>query len=101
MSVLRVGDLELELRGSSRRRRLQVTVDRAGELILFAPSNYSRERLSDFVHAKRFWIYRKLAEKEFVRVPVPRKEYVTGEGFPYLGRSYRLLLVEDQSVPVK
>ena len=26
---------------------------------------------------------------------------MSGEGFPYLGRSYRLLLVEDQEAPVK
>jgi predicted metal-dependent hydrolase len=29
-----------------------------------------------------------------------RPEYVNGEGFLYLGRSYRLKLVEDQSVPL-
>lgn len=101
MSVLTVGDLELELRGSSRRRSLQVTVDRDGGLILFAPSGCPPERLSDFVQEKRFWIYRKLAEKELVRVPLARKEYVTGEGFLYLGRSYRLLLVDHQSASVK
>ncbi|MGH3452487.1 MAG: M48 family metallopeptidase [Haloechinothrix sp.] len=78
-----------------------MTVDRQGELILFAPAGCSPERLSDFVQEKRFWIYRKLAEKELVQVPPARKEYVTGEGFPYLGRSYRLQLVDDQSVPVK
>jgi predicted metal-dependent hydrolase len=101
MSVLTVGDLELELRGSARRRSLQLTVDRNGELILFAPSECSPDRLSDFVQEKRFWIYGKLAEKELVRVPPASKEYVTGEGFPYLGRSHRLQLVDDQRVPVK
>jgi hypothetical protein len=30
-----------------------------------------------------------------------RKEFVNGEGFPYLGRSYRLLLVGEQNVPLK
>jgi predicted metal-dependent hydrolase len=29
------------------------------------------------------------------------KQYVTGEGFPYLGRSHRLLLVDDQDVHVR
>lgn len=32
--------------------------------------------------------------------PCPR-EFVDGAGFPYLGRSYRLLLVQEQEVPVK
>lgn len=101
MSVLRVGDLELELRGSPGRKTLQLTVDRDGEVVLFAPSGCSPDRLKAFVEEKRSWIFRKVAEKELVRVPPAKKEYVTGEGFPYLGRSYRLQLVDDQSVRVK
>jgi hypothetical protein len=31
----------------------------------------------------------------------PGKQFVSGEGFPYLGRSYRLLLVDAQDVPLK
>jgi predicted metal-dependent hydrolase len=57
--------------------------------------------MEDFVQEKRFWIYTKLAEKEALRPRVNAKQYVTGEGFPYLGRSYRLLLVKHQDVPLK
>jgi predicted metal-dependent hydrolase len=32
---------------------------------------------------------------------VPRKEFVGGEGFLYLGRSHRLKLVDEQDVPLK
>jgi hypothetical protein len=31
----------------------------------------------------------------------PMKEFVTGEGFTYLGRSHRLLLAADRDDPVK
>lgn len=101
MESLTVGDLEFELRRSSRRRSVQVTVDRGGELILSAPDQCSVATMEDFVRAKRFWIYTKLAEKEALRPNASQKDYVSGEGFPYLGRSYRLLLVKDQEVPVK
>jgi len=101
MTTIAIDDLEFELRGSDQRRSLQVTVDRDGELILFAPANCERAELVDFVREKRFWIYRKLAEKELLRHPVSVREYVSGEGFPYLGRNYRLSLVGDQSVPLK
>jgi hypothetical protein len=103
MSVpgLTVGDLHFELRRSPRRRSVQVTVDRGGELILSAPEDCPVGVMEDFVREKRFWIYTKLAEKEALRSPVARKEYVNGEGFPYLGRSYRLLLVDEQEVPLK
>ncbi|MCA9609939.1 MAG: M48 family metallopeptidase [Myxococcales bacterium] len=101
MTVLVVDDLEFELRRSRRRRSVQVTVDRGGELVLSAPDDCSLRTMQDFVREKRFWIYTKLAEKEALRPSAATKQYVSGEGFPYLGRSYRLLLVKDQEVPVK
>src|SRR5487761_474666 len=101
MTALTVGDLRLEVRASNRRTTLQVTVDRGGELIVFAPADYDASAVQRFVRAKRLWIYKKLAEKEALRHPVVTKEYVSGEGFPYLGRSYRLLLVDELPVPIK
>lgn len=56
MEMLSVGDLEFELRRSSRRRSVQVTVDRGGELILSAPEECPFATMEDFVNAKRFWI---------------------------------------------
>jgi hypothetical protein len=99
--TLTVDDLEFELRRSPRRRSVQVTVDRQGELVLLAPDTCPTAAMEDFVREKRFWIYTKLAEKEAVRAEPVEKQYVNGEGFPYLGRSYRLLLVNDQPIPVK
>lgn len=99
--TLTIDDLNLEIRRSSRRRSLQITVDRGGELVLSAPPDVDEDRLHEFVREKRFWIYTKLAEKEQLQKPVPSKAFVNGEGFLYLGRSYRLLLVDEQDVPVK
>jgi predicted metal-dependent hydrolase len=101
MRSVTVGDLNFEVRTSNRRTTLQVTVDRGGELIVFAPANSDASAVQQFVREKRLWIYRKLAEKEALRHTVVTKEYVSGEGFPYLGRSYRLLLVDEQPEPIK
>jgi predicted metal-dependent hydrolase len=101
LESLTVGDLQFELRRSAHRNSVQITVDRGGELILSAPDECSRATMTDFVREKRFWIYTKLAEKEALRPRPSAKKYVSGEGFPYLGRSYRLLLVKQQDVPLK
>ena len=101
MTRLEVDDLEFEVRLSDRRKTLQVTVDRAGELVLAAPRGADETKLRDFVRSKRYWIYKKLAEKEQLQRPIPRKEYVNGEGFLYLGRSYMLRIVEIQNEPLK
>jgi predicted metal-dependent hydrolase len=101
MIALTIDDLTFEVRRSARRRSMQITVDRGGELILTAPDTCSAEKLARFVHEKRFWIYTKLAEKEALMPAAPRRRFVSGAGFPYLGRSYRLLLVDVQQAPVK
>jgi predicted metal-dependent hydrolase len=101
MSTLTVNDLKFELRRSSARRALEITVDRGGELILSAPPEVSVAMLRDFVHRKRMWVYKQLAKKDALGLHTRTKEYVDGEGFAYLGRSYRLKLVPESDVAVK
>lgn len=98
---LAVDDLTFEVRRSARRRTVEITLDRNGELVISAPPGAGQELLADFVREKRFWLYTKMAEKESRQHPLAAKEFVSGEGFPYLGRSYRLLLVDAQDVPLK
>lgn len=101
MTAFVVDELCFELRRSRRRSTVQVTVDRFGELVLSAPERCDMGVLERFVRERRLWIYTKLAQKASQRPPLVRKEFVNGEGFPYLGRSYRLLLVDEQDVPLK
>lgn len=101
MTMLTIDNLSFVLKRSSRRRTMQITVDRGGELILAAPPEVEEGRLRDFVREKRFWIYTKLAAKDQLQRAVPQKAFVNGEGFLYLGRSYRLRLVDEQTSPLK
>lgn len=103
MKQLSVDDLTFEVRESSRRKTLEITVDRDGQLIIAAPTGTDTQHLHDFVAEKRLWIYRKLVEKAERRHRLPRKEYVNGEGFLYLGRSYRFKRVpsDTQDAPLK
>jgi len=101
MTSLVLGDLRFEVRRSDRRRTLGLTVERDGSLVLSAPPQVADERLERFAKQKRFWVYQKLAAKEALPPALPLRKFVTGEGFPYLGRSYRLQLVADRGVPVK
>ncbi|WP_370693716.1 M48 family metallopeptidase [Pseudomonas sp. FP818] len=99
--VLQVDDLLLSIRRSARRRTMEITVERSGNLVLSAPPEVSEAQLREFVLEKRFWIYTKMAEKERLQRQIPHKEFVGGEGFLYLGRSHRLKVVEEQNVPLK
>ena len=99
--ALAVDELSFEVKRSDRRRSIELIVDRDGELRVLAPERVSTELIESFIRDKKFWLYTKLAEKESMARPTAVKEFVTGEGFPYLGRSYRLLLVTEQGRPLK
>jgi hypothetical protein len=96
-----VDDLSFTVQRSAHRKTMQITVERSGDLVLCAPPEVDEATLRAFVLEKRFWIYTKLAEKDRLQRQVPRKEFVGGEGFLYLGRSHRLKLVEEQDVSLK
>ncbi len=87
--------LEFALTRSPRRRTVGITVERDGDLCVTAPEGTPLPQVEAVVRGKLFWVFSKLAEKALLFQPPPRKEYVSGEGFHYLGRSYRLLLVDD------
>lgn len=101
MDTLTVDDLTFAVRRSPRRRSLEIVVERDGSLVIVAPEGHDEELLAEFVLEKRFWIYSKLAARPVSTQSPPSKEFVTGEGFSYLGRSYRLLVVGKQEVPLK
>ncbi len=94
--TLAVDGLTYELRRSPRRATIGITVDRDGSLILTAPEDCPEATIEETARKKQMWVHTKLAEKRLLFRPRAPKEYVTGEGFQYLGRSYRLLLVDAE-----
>ena len=99
---LTIGDLGFAVHVSVHRRTVGITVDRDGSLLLYAPAGCDPDALAAWARSKRAWVFRKLAEKDLLLSTRPTKEFVTGEGFDYLGRHYRLLLTDDDAaIPVK
>jgi hypothetical protein len=99
--TLELAGLTFEVRRSNQRTTLGLTVDRGGELVVRAPQGTSDAELSQWVGKKLLWVHRKLALKEEVSPKLRGPDYVSGESFPYLGRRYRLKLVERQEQPLQ
>lgn len=96
-----VDGLVFDVFSRPRRSTLEISVERDASLSLKVPEQATMGQVEAFVAAKRGWIFRKLAEKDALFHPPIVKQLVDGEGFAYLGRSHRLLLVDDQDVPAK
>ncbi len=92
-------DISYELVRSSR-RTADIVIEPDGRVIVRAPEDTTPERIEDIIESKRLWIYKNLAEWRDLNATRVLREYRNGEGFLYLGRSYRLLLVADQEEPL-
>jgi len=84
----------------SRRATADIVIERDGSIVVRAPETITDERIEDMVEAKRLWIYKNLAEWRDLNATRVLREYKNGEGFLYLGRSYRLLLATEQAEPL-
>ncbi len=84
----------------SHRRTADIIVERDGSVLVRAPETLSDRRIQDIIESKRYWIYKTLAAWRDLNASRVFREYRNGEGFLYLGRSYRLLLVFDQEEPL-
>nr|WP_314119097.1 SprT family zinc-dependent metalloprotease [uncultured Campylobacter sp.] len=70
-----------------------------GEAILTAPNSASDEHIKFIMQKRAKWISQKRAF--FASFKTLQKEYVSGEDFRYLGRSYRLKVVQSKEERVK
>ena len=90
-----VEDIQYDIVRTSR-RTADIVIERDGRVMVRAPKGVEELRIRDIVQDRRLWIYKNLAEWRDLNATRVLREYRNGEGFLYLGRSYRLLLVADQ-----
>jgi predicted metal-dependent hydrolase len=84
----------------SNRATADIVIERDGRVLVRVPEAIPPEKIEDIIEAKQYWIYKNLAEWRDLNATRVLREYKNGEGFLYLGRSYRLLLVTDQEEPL-
>lgn len=84
----------------SQRSTADLIIERDGSVLVRAPAWVGDEQVADLVESRLYWIFQSLAEWRDLNATRVLREYRNGEGFLYLGRAYRLLLVADQAEPL-
>jgi len=82
-----------------RRKTASIKID-DGAISIVVPQNLPCDRIKQLMTDKKNWIREKLYQHSINRL-VNRKEFVSGEAFPYLGRNYRLQVVAGSQQPAK
>jgi predicted metal-dependent hydrolase len=85
----------------SPRRRLSITVEPHGEVVVKAPAESTFELVLDEIRKKGGWIIRQRDQFAAFGPAMPPKRYVSGETHRYLGRQYRLRVTQGKPPSVK
>lgn len=97
--VIKQAGYEVKVIRTARRKSATIKVEE-GVVSVVVPKALPMEKIHQLLAAKHQWILEKLAIHADAR-PSRGKEYVSGEAFPYLGRNYRLKVVQGTVTPTK
>lgn len=89
-----VEDIEFTYK-TSNRRTASLFVERDGSVHLIVPDHLPVSRIEEIIKSKKTWIYKSLAEWEDLNASRIDREFISGEGFLYLGRTYRLKVADN------
>lgn len=96
-------ELVYAIKRSAKRKKITITVERNRAVVVHAPAGVTDETIRRLVDSKRQWLYEKLQHKQKYQ-PLPHppgKELVNGESALYLGRTYRIELVDGEDNRVR
>lgn len=84
------------VRSARRHKTVELTIARAGEVVVAAPVRTSVERIEAIVKRRAGWILRHdgRAERGAGKAGLGERRFVSGESLPYLGRRVRLFVRE-------
>lgn len=89
-------EIDYTIKRSAKRKKLTITVERDREVVVHAPLKTSDDKIAQIVEEKKQWIWGKIKHpQKYQDLPhPPGKELVSGESALYLGRNYRIELVD-------
>jgi predicted metal-dependent hydrolase len=94
-----IDDIPIQVKRTRRRKTAEFSL-RDGGVRLLVPDRLSDAEICRLIERRSGWIRKKIQEQEAAPRLAP-KEYVSGESFTYLGRNYRLKIVEGSEKSVK
>ena len=83
------------IRRTGREKTVALSIEGRGKLVVSAPEGVSVDRLNGIVRKKADWVVKRIRRASEIPPPPSEREFVSGEAVRYLGRQFRLKVVED------
>lgn len=94
-------EIKIEKIIRTKRKTISLQITENATLIVKAPFNTDDKTIEKVIVNKKEWIEKNLKKINARNYKFKPKEFVNGEGFLYLGKYYKLTIVEEQDVPLK
>jgi len=92
-------DFEVIVKRTDRRKSASISLD--GDIVkVTVPKTLTDKRIKELINKRTPWIKTKLNDQA-LRQPPKAKEYISGETLDYLGKSYRLKVIEGDAQSIK
>lgn len=82
------------------RKTISIYVEPDGRITVRAPRRLDLYKINNIIDMKRPWIYRGIAELKELNRTKANRSFVNGEGYLYLGKSYRLKIEKNLNQPL-
>lgn len=89
--------IHFNVKKSDQRETVGIAVDPKDGVIVTVPEGVTDDKINEIVKKRAGWIIEKQEEIKEINGPPLEKEFLSGEKLPYLGRRYRLKLINNDN----
>lgn len=89
---MKIGDLEIEIRRSKRRKTITVNIERDGSVNAVAPFDCDDETIRKELETREYLISKHVANRKAVNKAYINRNFINGQAFLFMGQSYNLLI---------
>lgn len=98
---MKLNNLNIAIELTGRKKTVSIFIERDGSVKALVPVTASEEKIEEAIKSKEYQIYSKLARWKELNQGKVRRDFVNGQSFLYCGRNYRLMIADNQDVPLK
>jgi len=84
----------------SDRKTMSIYVEPDGSVLVRAPKDITQKKLDAILDLKSYWIYKSISEFQELNKTKVTRQIAHGEGFLFMGKSYRLKIDKNTPTPL-
>lgn len=87
--------IKFNIKRGRRKKTVALQIQPDSTVVVLSPYFLRKDKIKEIVLKRARWIILKQEKIEKLNAEMPRKEFVSGESFSYLGRQYRLKVIKS------